>query len=571
MTPFRINDKNLNYLSIIFIAFPPVVYFFCIFQYAVNIPFWDDFDLLWETILIVQADTFLQKIDILFSQHNEHRMAFPRLVLQFIYFIFGEVDFKATQVVGNTPMLLMGILFFKLLPPSPKKLVLFIPITLLLYDLQNWKNMTWTIGVLSNYFVLCFAGYSLFFIKEKSNFKLFAAFSLAVFATYTQGSGIGVLLIGFLYFIFFKKRRKSIIWFTGSLIILVCYFLSYEKPPYHPSILDSILHPGRLLVYFFSLTGSVVSFGNHTVSFIIGLAFLLYFLELTRRKYYLKNVPVYLFMTYIFMVTAMAAITRSPMGIEQAFSARYTIISTILLILVYISIAELFFQKENKRTFSVYITIGLALSIYAGTFKEGFDKLSSHRESIIDGFKIWSQDGKTPYIPERTGNYFITEALSRGYYKLPLQILNIDSKKISEQEHSSNNCSTKKLKSSKNHLKALVLEGTSTKPSLIRIEGAIEGYKIENAQDNSPILISFTSLNERIYFRSRLVSHLSNSQSLQNDNTKFFFISLIPLTSLNDSIYRIGFCDRNFEKSYETFITKKDGKATILYSGLKPT
>jgi hypothetical protein len=571
MIPFRINDKNLNYLSIIFIAFPPVVYFFCVFQYAVNIPFWDDFDLLWETILIVHADTFVQKIDILFSQHNEHRMAFPRLILQYIYFIFGNVDFKAAQVVGNTAMLLMGILFFKFLPPSSKKLVLFIPITLLLYDLQNWKNMTWTIGVLSNYFVLCFAGYSLFFIKENSNFKLFAAFSLAVLATYTQGSGIGVLLIGFLYFIFFKKKRKSIIWFTGSLIILFCYFLNYEKPSYHPSVWDSILNPGRLLAYLFSLTSSVVSFGNHTASFIIGLAFLLYFLELTRRKYYLKNVPVYMFMTYIFMVAAMAALTRSPMGIEQAFSPRYTIISTILLILVYISIVELFILKENKSMFIVYTAICLSLFIYTGTFKYGINKLDSHKQNLIDGFSIWVQEGNTPYIPERTGNFFITEALWRGHYKLPLQILNIDSKKISEQEHSSNNCSRKKLKNSKTHLNALVLDEISIKSSLIRIEGTIDGFKLKNAQSNSPILISFTSSNEQIYFRSRLVSHLSKPQSLQNKNAKLFFIALIPLTSLNNSIYRIGFCDPNFEKSFETFIAKKDGKATILYSGLKPT
>jgi len=271
------------------------------------------------------------------------------------------------------------------------------------------------------------------------------------------------------------------------------------------------------------------------------------------------------------MVAAMAAITRSPMGIEQAFSARYTIISTILLILVYISIAELFFQKEDKKMFSVFITIGLALSIYVGTFKEGIDKLSSHRENIIEGFKIWSQDGKTPYIPERTGNFFITEALLRNYYKLPFQNLNIDPKKFSQQEHSSDNCSRKKLKNTKTHLTALVLEGISTKSSLIRIEGAIEKYKIKNTQGRSPILISLTSSNEQIYFRSRLMSHLNNQQSIQNENSKLFFISLIPLTSLNNSIYRIGFCDPNFEKSFETFIVKKEGKVTILNTGLKST
>ena len=59
-------------------------------KYAINVPHWDDhalkaFILFWE-----ESDSFWQNLKKLFSQHNEHRIVFTRLITFFIY-VFKNV------------------------------------------------------------------------------------------------------------------------------------------------------------------------------------------------------------------------------------------------------------------------------------------------------------------------------------------------------------------------------------------------------------------------------------------------------------------------------------------------
>ena len=88
---------------------PIGIYFFFVWQYSVNIPSWDDYDTL-ENLLEIQHSESLSETTVhILSQHNEHRIAFNRIVLLWSVWFFGEIDFKILAICGNTALL--GLLF----------------------------------------------------------------------------------------------------------------------------------------------------------------------------------------------------------------------------------------------------------------------------------------------------------------------------------------------------------------------------------------------------------------------------------------------------------------------------
>ena len=94
MTKNYQNLESLNKTSLkrvcdfVLISAPIIFYYFCIFIFAVNIPFWDDYDSLRQHIAISSSDSLQERISILFSQHNEHRIAFNRIVYVLYDFLF---------------------------------------------------------------------------------------------------------------------------------------------------------------------------------------------------------------------------------------------------------------------------------------------------------------------------------------------------------------------------------------------------------------------------------------------------------------------------------------------------
>jgi hypothetical protein len=157
------NPESLNKTSwkrvsdFVLVSAPILFYYFCIFIFAVNIPFWDDYDSLRQHIAISSSDSLQERISILFSQHNEHRIAFNRIVFVLYDLLFQEINFKFLPLIGNSALLILFLFFYKSFSIAKDKPFFLVPIAWTLFQLENWRNMTWALASLSNLYVLCFA------------------------------------------------------------------------------------------------------------------------------------------------------------------------------------------------------------------------------------------------------------------------------------------------------------------------------------------------------------------------------------------------------------------------------
>ena len=87
---------------------PLGVYFFILWKYSQNIPHWDDYAIINFVNKFHATDDFFEKIKLIFAQHNEHRIAFTRVIALIITQIHGSLNFQWMIVFGN--LALVGIL-----------------------------------------------------------------------------------------------------------------------------------------------------------------------------------------------------------------------------------------------------------------------------------------------------------------------------------------------------------------------------------------------------------------------------------------------------------------------------
>ena len=134
--PHKSSWSSQIFFSWLVILLPPAIYFYLIYSYSLNLPFADDFTILSQAISIFQSANLSENLSILFSQDGEHRLAFSRLAYTLSYILLGEVNFKFLVIFGNTSLLALLYLFLKTLKVPHTNLLYFVPVSILLFQLQ---------------------------------------------------------------------------------------------------------------------------------------------------------------------------------------------------------------------------------------------------------------------------------------------------------------------------------------------------------------------------------------------------------------------------------------------------
>src|SRR5260370_6769091 len=111
---------------------------------------------------------------------------------------------------------------------------------------------------------------------------------------------------------------------------------------------------------------------------VIGALFLLLFIHITRKGYYRRNPFNYSVMLFIIATTVLAAVNRSPLGLEIAGASRYRINGCIFAITLYIWFIETYSIKNRLATAAVlllsawyFVSINLKHYEYLSVREEG--------------------------------------------------------------------------------------------------------------------------------------------------------------------------------------------------------
>jgi len=347
-------------LGAILFFMPVGVYFFFVVYFSENIPFMDDYDAILKFVVdFAGEESFLKRVQLVFAQHNDHRLAFLHLVVLAQYYVIGAINFQHLIILGNLSVIAILFILWKAFKCSKNKLYHFLPAVYLLFSLAYFEASLWAMVSLSGLAVvaLSFAAISLLDKDKNSHFIGSCVFATA--AVFTQGNGKIVLICCIAMLLFKKQYEKLVIWIVMSVLLLLLptLFLDSTHTGY-TSILEILQSPIRYIRHYLSIfsflgtyfegltfmgtySGIFVIFGTYFGSIILtliaGAVIACCFIYLIRIKYHTKNLILFSFITFIFL-NALAVGYARP---SVVFPSRYAIYSTLAISIMYLILYEI--------------------------------------------------------------------------------------------------------------------------------------------------------------------------------------------------------------------------------------
>lgn len=419
----------------VLLLIPVSLYWITIFRNAYNFPHEDDFN---SALSFMSAFGFgalsgVEKIKLLFSQYNEHRILFDRLAFLGDYYLFGELNFRHLILFGNVSVLLLSALFFKnTLPSVPwrQRLFYLLPVAYSLFLYKYWDLSTWAMAALQNLYVMVFAMFSLYKLSQPSRRSFALACGAAVLATFTSGNGLFCFFAGVPVLLLLNAYRQLTIWVAIGVLTVLLYFWGYRQPPYHPDVVDSLFnHTGRAVQYFFTLTGSILQ--NHaTLSILFGVGSLLLTAGLMVYLWYTKRItdhlPIVGLLIFLYLTCFSLMATRSGFGVEQAYSTRYGIV----VVMLYASQAVLAIETVRQPLLRVGVTLAYSL-VAVLVFFSGGNALNRRKiEERTERLKQLAAQYQTdpthilmPYGDTNLAKALFDDAIRKGFYHVPNESL----------------------------------------------------------------------------------------------------------------------------------------------------
>ena len=126
ITPYFDNRFFTIYLPILIMLGAATVYYGLVLLYNVNAPVSDDFGIAF-LFMNEYVDQFLlmEKLRVLFSQHAEHRLMVPHLMVLLDYYIEGHVNFYSLGIIGNLGLIGILWIFYKAIGEMKYKILFF--------------------------------------------------------------------------------------------------------------------------------------------------------------------------------------------------------------------------------------------------------------------------------------------------------------------------------------------------------------------------------------------------------------------------------------------------------------
>lgn len=318
----------------IWIFIPAVYYFKKVSEYALNLPYYDDYDGILHFLNQYTAAGFSEKLSLLVHQHNEHRILSSRLVYVLYHAVFGEVNFRNLIFIANLQLLgifLLMIYFIRRSIPKYWNIAAFVT-SLSLFDISNFENADFTLAGMQNYGVVFLFLLSLYFYTKDNKRLLIPAIFFQALCIFSSGNGMVASAFIALFAILSKDRIKMIAAFSTAILFSSLYFLNYTKPAAPPGTSFE-----KMITFFLQQAGAVLNFESSLLLGLAVLVILLISLPVTRKMKFTDNTQS-LICILLFVLASMGTIAlfRSSFNGIHFYSSRYLIYPHFLLSLMFI-------------------------------------------------------------------------------------------------------------------------------------------------------------------------------------------------------------------------------------------
>jgi hypothetical protein len=393
----RVNGASIAYILACLL---PIGTALVIKIYVLPVPYWDEWE--WADLIYRLHLGNLHFNDV-WSQHNEHRMLFPQLIMLGLAMLGGwnqvrEALFSLLLVVVTQ----VGILVLLRRIVAPQRLpYAFLATSLLLYSLAQMENWDWGFQIawfLCNacaVWVLVFLG-----TAGQSWFALSAAALLAVIGSFSSSQGLIIWPAGALALLLTEKRNKPQIgvWIVVAIATFTAYFHDYVRPAEHPDPLFGLHHPIVTLRYFGAYFGAVlagwirfaaaVALGWSVLFALAGLVAAAIIEVRSDRRKATRAAGLVGIAAYAVLVAAATTMGRVGFGEVQAEASRYTSVAIycwIAVIALSVAYADRFREWLPRWLFDLWPAAALVFGLlYVGADWNGL-VLGAGRLASVEG------------------------------------------------------------------------------------------------------------------------------------------------------------------------------------------
>jgi hypothetical protein len=427
------------------LCLPALVVYAVLFREALAIPNLDDYDAVLDFSLnLAQLHSLHDRLlYVIAAQHGEYKLIFEHAVLAVQLALLHHISFSLLIALGNLFLLPIFFIYqrnyFSDEPSTTARLVLFLPVSYLLFQLNYAETVDWAMGSLQNLPVIAFALLAIHLLarggpaQRRADFWM-ACLSAAVACT-CSANGFLLAPVGILLLLQQRSYRKIAVWTIIFPLMLAVYLYKYTYLPFPP-------HIGIIwkVLFFLSFTGAAVENMHglpvRHLAIFLGVAICAVFAHALKTRYRRSHPFAFYTALWIFLSAMMAASVRTAMGLQLSLSGRYKIYCDLLLIFCYGYIAQRIrgsgVPKRSQRLLYV-VALSLAIIFSAASDVLGYKLLEKRRQRILAGIYQYLADPSTmtPMInPNETVSSFIVNeqvlarvrlnrALQSGIYTLP--------------------------------------------------------------------------------------------------------------------------------------------------------
>lgn len=424
------SGSNKNQFALLILAMLPVaLYYSLFFACVVDAPVWDDYDAIFSFALDFDAaETVSQRLGILFSSHNEHRLVLLHLATLASLTLFGQINFAFLSTLGNIFLLFVAWLLcaaFYEDRRSNKAVLSFAPVMFLLFQPQYYDTLLWPTVLLSNFPVTAFALASFRALSGISTARIMLALFFAICALLSQTNGVCVLLIGALRLLPHYKRRELrtavLLWFGASFAAIALMFALALKAPQQVAVGQAgSFSVWDYLGYFFGFIGSASADSIPSASVLFGCLLFVSGVFLWVSAPTKRFSSINLFLLFCLASILLNSLGRGELGLEYAVAQpRYKFLSILIVICLYLN----WMQTSLARTSPSWLRVSLlSLSIlFCGiTYFRHAPKVIETSNTLQQGLLSWELAGNGLYYPVLShAASLMQRSLEAGIYRVP--------------------------------------------------------------------------------------------------------------------------------------------------------
>jgi hypothetical protein len=419
------------------------VAFFLLYVYycesvLINFPVLDDYGAIVKFNLdYLELNTLKEKINIIFSQGNDHRLAFLKVINLAYVNIFGQVNFRHFKFIGMLFYFLTIVFIFLVGEFKISKFIYFVPVPMLMLSFSFSEIFFLAMESLTHLPVILFSTITAYLIVKAK--KVILPILFLFLAIYSNGNGILLIPLGILGYFIMKEYRKLAYWVFFSSMFLLFYFYNFNigNQTYNS---DIVMYTLKVFPIFI---GGIGSNNSTTINFLFGIlaiASSIYFL--IYKKNYKAQVHLSILLAFYFMTFLLITIKRNNFGYSHLFRGAYMInsimIFTILYVLFYKTIITqwLLNHKYNRINFSLLVIFSVLTIYQYRNFTSGINTLNwfqNNTKSLMvmtygktkDFYKNENEFNNSPLVMSRD----LYVLAKKGLFNIPNSLKNVLAKK----------------------------------------------------------------------------------------------------------------------------------------------